>query len=138
MNAEPRTDTSRTPRKAICYRCSCVVTQVDASRCPACSFPLIQEAGRGPEVAPTVDSLFQRVSVRVGAPPLPGVHESPRKAQLLMEARRRRVQRARTMERVERARTDARARRKSAATTWAFVSALAAGLVAAFWVTAAL
>lgn len=122
--------------KAICYRCSYVGVVVGQARCPACEFPLIQEVGRGPEVAPTVNSLFDRVSVRVGAPPLPGVDAEPRKAQLLMEARRKKQQRARTREKVERAETEARHQRTVSAV--AFASALAAGFMAAVFLTGAL
>jgi len=139
MNAVSRTESVSASAKAICYRCSYVGTVVGQARCPACDFPLIQEVGRGPEVAPTVNSLFDRVSVRVGAPPLPGVDQEPRKAQLLMQARRKRKERALTRERVERAeraRTEARHRRT--ATAVAFVSALAAGFVAAVLMSGAL
>jgi hypothetical protein len=42
------------------------------------------------ENGPKVREIFDRTSVSVNAPPLPGVDGQPRKAQLLAEARRKR------------------------------------------------
>jgi hypothetical protein len=77
--------------RSICYKCS-YVASVAASTCPACRFPFIIETSSALVVAPSIEQLFDRTSVRVGAPPLPGVDEGPRKAQLLAEARRRRAE----------------------------------------------
>jgi hypothetical protein len=82
------------PLKAICYKCSYVGMGIAVARCPTCAFPLIFQAQED-GFAPDIERLFDRSSVRMGAPPLPGVDASPRKAQLLMEARRRRVERRR-------------------------------------------
>jgi hypothetical protein len=78
--------------KAVCYSCRYVGMDPELTRCPLCGFAIILEPGTVPEAeqAPDVSAIFDRVSVRVGAPPLPGVDGTPRKAQLLAEARRRR------------------------------------------------
>ncbi len=78
--------------KAVCYKCSYVGDPGAATRCPLCNFPFILEAGAVPQVAPVLEVIFDRSSVRIGAPPLPGVDTEPRKAQLLAEARKRRVE----------------------------------------------
>ncbi|RMH42814.1 MAG: hypothetical protein D6689_07065 [Deltaproteobacteria bacterium] len=84
--------------KAVCYKCSYVGRAGQATHCPICRFPLIVEAGAPPEVAPMIEHIFDRASVHLGAPPLPGVDDGPRKAVLLMEARRRRIARQRRLE----------------------------------------
>jgi hypothetical protein len=80
--------------KAVCYKCSYVGDPGGATRCPICQFPFILEAGKA-DLAPQLERIFDRSSVRVGAPPLPGVDAGPRKAVLLMAARQRRIQRQR-------------------------------------------
>jgi len=83
-------------------------------------------------VGRSVEQIFDRMSVRVGAPPLPGVDGRPRKAQILAEARRRRRSEhfaaARALEQ-ERAHSSHRYRAVKVAL--AFVSAFVAGLGAA-------
>lgn len=76
--------------KAVCYKCS-FEGQVEGSCCPECSFPLIFESEATPAGGTRVEDIFDRTSVRIGAPPLPGVDVGPRKAQLLAEARKRRL-----------------------------------------------
>jgi hypothetical protein len=76
--------------QVVCYRCEFVGMEAGSSRCPLCNFPLIVEA-LGDAVAQRVREIFARDSVNDGAPPLPGVDASPRKAQLLAEARKRRI-----------------------------------------------
>lgn len=80
--------------KAVCYSCRYVGMDAALTRCPLCGFAIILEPGQVPEAeaAPDVSAIFDRVSVSVGAPPLPGVDGTPRKAQLLAEARRRRLE----------------------------------------------
>jgi len=120
--------------KAVCYKCSYVGDPGSATRCPVCDFPFILEAGATPEVAPVLEVIFDRTSVRLGAPPLPGVDATPRKAQLLMEARKRRVQSQR------RATSEAeyRAARLRSRIKLGFVgvTAMAAGALAALLVAA--
>jgi hypothetical protein len=121
--------------KAVCYKCS-YTGAVDGTHCPLCQFPLILEACAEPDVAPALERIFDRTSVRVGAPPLPGVDVGPRKAQLLMQARKRRIERQRriTTER-EIQRTQ---RRSRLAVGFVSVGAVVAGVVAAVLVSGAL
>ncbi len=74
--------------KAVCYKCHYVGLGT-LTKCPLCNFPIILETGSHDEEA-QVEEIFDRVSVNVGAPPLPGIDGRPRKAQLLAEARKRR------------------------------------------------
>jgi len=81
----------------VCYRCQYVGQEaVAGNRCPTCGFPLIQETRLIPGGARRVRDILDRSSVSVNAPPLPGVDGRPRKAQLLAEARRRRISELRT------------------------------------------
>ncbi len=123
--------TSIATYKAVCYKCSYVGVAGDAARCPVCQFPFIREAGAAPEVAPNLEGIFDRVSVRIGAPPLPGVDTGPRKAQLMAEARRRRIEQRRETLRV-RAETERQHRRRSrVAVGLVGVSAVVTGVVLA-------
>jgi hypothetical protein len=92
MDATHATTSSGSFYSAVCYRCGYVGMEASACRCPLCAFPLILEPGQVADRAPAIEEIFDRVSVSVGAPPLPGVDGRPRKAQLLAEARRRRRQ----------------------------------------------
>jgi hypothetical protein len=125
--------------RTVCYRCQYKALEATGNKCPNCGFPLIYKAGRQQTVGRSVEQIFDRVSVRVGAPPLPGVDGRPRKAQMLAEARRRRRSEhfaaARALEH-ERAQTTRRYR--AAKVTVAFVSAFVAGLVAAVLVNSGL
>lgn len=76
--------------QVVCYRCQYVGMEASSTRCPLCAFPLIVEA-LGDAVNRCVGEIFARESVNDGAPPLPGVDASPRKAQLLAEARKQRI-----------------------------------------------
>lgn len=76
--------------QVVCYRCQYVGMEASSTRCPLCAFPLIVEA-LGDAVERCVGEIFARASVNDGAPPLPGVDASPRKAQLLAEARKQRI-----------------------------------------------
>ena len=76
--------------KTVCYRCRYVGVDSAGTRCPDCGFPLIMKKGVVGEDGPKVREIFDRTSVSVNAPPLPGVDGRPHKAQLLAEARRRR------------------------------------------------
>lgn len=116
------------PKQAVCYRCK-YVGQGNESRCPQCDFPLIMEHGRLQTVKPSVRDIFDRTSVSINAPPLPGVDGRPRKAQIMAEARRKRLrwkQQARAVTQPRQAGRYARLK-----VTCAFVSALVAGLGAA-------
>ncbi len=73
---------------AVCYQCS-FSSDEGGSSCPECSFPLIMQSELSPPGGIRVSDVLQRESLRRGAPPLPGVHAEPRKAQLLAEARKR-------------------------------------------------
>ncbi len=118
--------------RVVCYRCHYKGAEAAGNKCPKCGFPLIHKAGRQETVGRGVEQIFDRVSVRVGAPPLPGVDGRPRKAQLLAEERRRRRSEhfaaARALEQ-ERAGTSRRYHAVKVAV--AFVSAFVAGLAAA-------
>jgi len=114
--------------KAVCYKCSYVGLGADADRCPVCEFPFILEAGPSPEVAPDIAVIFDRASVRIGAPPLPGVDAGPRKAQLLMESRKRRLEQKRRTTSQPAVAPPGRGR---LAVAFACASAVVAGVVAA-------
>lgn len=73
---------------AVCYQCSFTCVE-GGSSCPECNFPLIMQSELSPPSGIRISDVLQRESLRKGAPPLPGVHAAPRKAQLLMEARKR-------------------------------------------------
>lgn len=83
-------DTSPFQRRgvAVCYQCSFTCNE-GRSTCPDCSFPLIMQSDLSPPGGIRVSDVLRRESLRLGAPPLPGVDAEPRKAQLLMEARKR-------------------------------------------------
>ncbi len=123
--------------KAVCYKCSYVGDPRGATRCPICQFPFILEAGDPPELAPELQQIFDRSSVRVGAPPLPGVDAGPRKAVLLMAARKRRVERKRriTTQQLRIAEFKRRTRITYASVS---VGAVVFGALAAFLVSGAL
>lgn len=116
---------------AVCYRCS---YQAHAGgSCPECSFPMIVQSGlSSPEIR--LGDVLKRESLRIGAPPLPGVDAGPRKAQLLAEARKR----IRDRDRNEEA-SEAESRAETAPVTrrsiWAVLSvccvAVSVGVVAA-------
>jgi hypothetical protein len=74
--------------KSVCYRCRYVGLPGTKTRCPLCEFPLILEAANADEeeAEVSVERLFERSEVT----PLPGVDGTPRKAQLLAEARKQR------------------------------------------------
>lgn len=118
--------------RVVCYRCQYKATEAAGNRCPNCGFPLIHKAGRHETVGRSVEQIFDRVSVRVGAPPLPGVDGKPRRAQMLADLRRRKRREhfaaARALE-IER--TEVSRRYRAAKVSLAFVSAFVAGLVAA-------
>ncbi len=115
--------------KSVCYKCSYVGLDATVARCPACQFPLIFEARRSEAFAPDIERIFDRASVRLGAPPLPGVDTEPRKAQLLIEARRRRAARQRAAS--EAAILAEERKRSRRAVALACMSALVAGVAAA-------
>lgn len=73
---------------AVCYQCSTRSSDC-ASNCPQCNFPLITQSELSPLGGIRIGDVLRRESLRIGAPPLPGVHSTPRKAQLLAEARKR-------------------------------------------------
>ena len=75
--------------KAICFKCHFVGIGVKDPTCPGCGFPLIVNTEPVALGAKEIESLFNRASDK---PPLPGVNPGPRKAQLLAERRRERVQ----------------------------------------------
>jgi len=76
---------------AVCYRCQYVGQEAAGNRCPSCGFPVIKETRLVPAGPRRVRDILDRSSISLGAPPLPGVDRGPRKAQLLAEARRRRL-----------------------------------------------
>ncbi len=80
-----------TAYKAVCYQCHFVARDCVVGCCPACGFPLIFKPRHDVDSAPQLVDIFDRSSMRLGAPPLPGVDVAPRKAQLLAEARKRRA-----------------------------------------------
>ena len=73
---------------AVCYQCSFTCNE-GGSSCPECNFPLIIRSELSPPAGLRISDVLRRTSLRRGAPPLPGVHAAPRKAQLLMDARKR-------------------------------------------------
>lgn len=121
--------------KAVCYKCHYVGLGA-LKKCPLCNFPIILETGEVSEQI-EVEELFDRTSVNVGAPPLPGVDGTPRKAQLLAEARKRRHLEMLSQKEAEppkkrRATTVAEiAAMSKVRVTFAFVSAFLVGLFAA-------
>ena len=116
--------------KAVCYKCHYVGLGA-LTRCPLCSFPIILETGAVDD-QPDVEDLFDRVSVSVGAPPLPGVDGRPRKAQLLAEARKRRQLELVQAKKQRRHTTISEiASMSKVRVTFAFVSAFLVGLFAA-------
>lgn len=139
---------------AVCYKCHYVGMEAAGNRCPLCSFPLILEPGRVEDAAPYLEEIFDRTSVSIGAPPLPGVDARKRKAQLLAEARQRRyrekVARRSDSETGVRAATAPGPRRRRRASTMgrivesrtgvtvAFLSAMVAGFAAALMVNGGL
>lgn len=118
--------------RAVCYRCHYKGAAAAGNKCPKCGFPLIHKTGRQETVGRGVEEIFDRVSVRVGAPPLPGVDGRPRKAQVLAEERRRRRSEHFAAARaLEQEKASISRRYQAAKVTVAFVSAFVAGLVAA-------
>lgn len=87
MNSETTTQSYL----AVCFKCS-YCTYERESVCPECSFPLILQAEATPPGGFDLQEILHRSSLRVGAPPLPGVDAEPRQAQKLAEMRRRRRQ----------------------------------------------
>ena len=116
--------------KAVCYRCRYIGHDDGHHRCPKCEFPLIVEHGCVGDDRPAVREIFDRTSVSINAPPLPGVDGRPRKAQLLAEARRdrRRLTRLQAAARPE---AEKAVRYPTLKVACAFVSARFAGLGAA-------
>lgn len=119
---------------AICYQCS-YRSSDSGSNCPDCSFPLIMQSELSPPGGFRIEDVLKRESLRLGAPPLPGVDATPRKAQLLAEARKRIRDTARQAKQV-----DTRAKTEEAEATikrsvWSLVSvcclAVGIGIVAA-------
>ena len=119
--------------KAVCYKCHYVGDGAQKT-CPLCNFPIILETNELTDDQPEVVEIFDRLSVNVGAPPLPGVDGRPRKFQLMEEERKRRqlqvvslpiksIRRATTLSEV--------ANMSKVRVTFAFVSAFLVGLVAA-------
>lgn len=123
-----------TSYKAVCYKCH-YVGLGQLARCPLCNFPIILESGQVDDDT-EVEDIFDRVSVNVGAPPLPGVDGRPRKAQLLAEARKKRY--LENLEKQAEAKPKRRAttvsdiaRLPKVQVTFAFVSAFLVGLLGA-------
>jgi|GEM_PF-3303133 len=130
---EPIVD--ETSYKAVCYKCH-YVGLGQLARCPLCNFPIILETGQVNDEQ-QVEDIFDRVSVNVGAPPLPGLDGRPRKAQLLAEARKKRH-----LENLEKQAEAAKPKRRATTVsdiariprvqvTFAFVSAFLVGLLGA-------
>jgi hypothetical protein len=124
--------------KAVCYRCSYESTDARERRCPVCAFPFILEAETTPPGGRRLEEVLHRSSIRVGAPPLPGVDDAKRKAQLLAEHRQRRITERRARARAITAgraggTTLPRVARRAGKLTFALlcVSAVAAGALAA-------
>ncbi len=122
---------------AVCYQCS-FTTDEGRSSCPECSFPLIVQSELSPPGGFQIRDVLQRESLRMGAPPLPGVHSVPRKAQLLAEARKRIRQTARLSaqeQAASRADSQEQAARQSRGLGWNLLSvsclAVGFGIVAA-------
>ncbi len=91
MEAARQQDVPRFASMAVCYRCQYVGQEASGNRCPSCGFPVIMETRLVPAGPRRVRDILDRSSISLGAPPLPGVDRGPRKAQLLAEARRRRI-----------------------------------------------
>ncbi len=135
MNAIAPTSDPSQYFKAVCYKCGHVGLNAERTRCSRCSFPVILESGRV-SIQDSIRDIFDRTSVTIGAPPLPGVDAAPRKAQIVAEVRRRR------REVVQRATAEAVSRRRSTTVSdlvqnprvrvgFAMFSALVAGFAAA-------
>lgn len=133
-------DVPASPRfKATCYSCHYESLGALGTRCPECRFPLI--AVPIAAEACEISDVLSRESISIGAPPLPGVDGTPRKAQLLAESRRRRrqtdtlrkVEESRKLRRAETDREIARIdRRRHAVVTFALASAAAIGALMAY------
>jgi hypothetical protein len=91
MDTAHQNDVPQFTSMAVCYRCQYTGQDAAGNRCPSCSFPLIIETRLIPGGPRRVRDILDRSSVSVGAPELPGVDGTPRKAQLLAEARKRRI-----------------------------------------------
>ena len=76
--------------KGVCYQCS-YEGRTDTSCCPVCRFPLIMEPENTPPGGFLLNEILDRPTLRDGAPPLPGVDPTKRKAQLNAEARKERM-----------------------------------------------
>lgn len=137
MNAIAPTSDPSHYFKAVCYKCGHVGLNAEHTRCSRCSFPIILETGRvTPAREDSIRDIFDRTSVTIGAPPLPGVDAEPRKAQIVAEVRRRR------REVVRRATSEALRKRRPSTVSdivqnprvrvgFAMLSALVAGFAAA-------
>lgn len=79
--------------KGICFNCHFVGVGVTDPRCPVCAFPLIVNTEPVALATHDLEKLFHanRAPVKAKAPPLPGVSEEPRSAQILVERRRQRA-----------------------------------------------
>lgn len=115
----------------ICFRCQSS-GEGEGGACSSCGFPLIARAAEPSLTVPWValDELLERTEET----PLPGVSPEPRKAQLLMERRRRRAaEKARAAaEAVEAEREAAELKRRNASRRRLFVGEIfAAGALAA-------
>ena len=127
----------RTRGRAVCFKCAYVTVASDASTCAVCGSLLIKAPAAAndaddDELCPDIVAIFDRTSVSVGAPPLPGLDPRPRKAQLMAEARRKRVERARVSDKMPAIDIDLRPRRWRGLVL-AFASAIAAGIAVAAW-----
>ncbi|HTM19248.1 MAG TPA: hypothetical protein VL172_02035, partial [Kofleriaceae bacterium] len=91
MDAAIENEVPQFTSTAVCYRCQYRGQEAAGNRCPTCSFPLIIETRLVPGGPRRVRDILDRSTVSVSGPPLPGVDGRPRKAQLLAEARRRRI-----------------------------------------------
>jgi len=130
---------ARVRHRAVCYRCHYKSMGASENKCPSCGFPLIHKSERQETVGMGVEEIFERASVRVGAPPLPGIDGRKRKAQLLAEARRaRRSEHFAAARVLEQEQASVTSRYRAAKVTVAFVSAFVAGITAAFLVNGGL
>jgi hypothetical protein len=119
---------------AVCYQCSFTGVEA-AAACPDCDFPLIMQSDLSPPGGIRVSDVLQRESLRLGAPPLPGVHAEPRKAQLLQEARKRIRDTRRLAAQAQQEEDSAEATRSRRGSFWGLISvscvAVGFGIVAA-------
>jgi hypothetical protein len=65
---------------AICYRCAHMEAASGETRCARCAFPTILVRGDAGTAGQRLRDIFDRSSVNVGAPPLPGVDRPVRRS----------------------------------------------------------